>query len=708
MARLDHLGLEGHVARRCLEPLRRRGERLICRGEHRGRLACRLPGSHGRGIERVCLSHRSGEGGGRRLGLLLRLLPGSLRLADHRRKRVGLPLGLRGRLGVARVLEPLHRPRDDEGIGPRRDRGRRAQLELSSSAAADCHLRQIHAGGKSEDKARDRRGRSFRTRRRPGDLHDRAPAGLDRLSIAESEGHARLLVGRHTHHDPLDEARPDALPLPIRLHERKRVERHPVSGLAGDRLPGDRRPTADGKRPLARRRTGVGRERQVADGTPRPDDDLRRGHPCRQTAGRHRHLAVKTVEPGDDDAHHLPPSLAQQERARRVDRHGHEPEVGLWRTDDEPVDEARIITDLRAALAEKEPVGAVGRRREHQRRIEAPLVELPPAITPRHVVHPGHLTGVVDIRHDRHLRLRGSLGRRLDPLDDQRRIDRGTEPVRPDLDPQPIILLGLERIPIDIAPRIKSPRYLARRRQRLGTRGPVVAVGLADQRRSCHRQKNGIRGAARTIDLHADTIDRKLPRLEPAVEADSPGAVGRESDPQPQLLQGRAVEGHRRRLPPRKGTAEKKDLLVRSGQRRGGEDGRQPGGGGEQQPIGMISPSAVNLVPNLEDVAAIGGERDAEHGVGATVGAGGSDDPPVGSGDRENRPGPRIDLSGEHPDRESLSPLGVDEKAIDIAGRIEGAVDDPRQRDGGRLVVGPIGLRPRQHRKGIDEEGPGR
>ena len=118
----------------------------------------------------------------------------------------------------------------------------------------------------------------------------------------------------------------------------------------------------------------------------------------------------------------------------------------------------------------------------------------------------------------------------------------------------------------------------------------------------------------------------------------------------------------------------------------------------------MISPSAVNLVSDLEEIAAIGGKRDAEHGVGATIGAGGSDDPPVGSGDRENRPGPRIDLSGEHPDRESLSPLGIDEKAIDIAGRIEGAVDDPRQRDGGRLVVGPIGLRPRQHREGIDEE----
>ena len=118
----------------------------------------------------------------------------------------------------------------------------------------------------------------------------------------------------------------------------------------------------------------------------------------------------------------------------------------------------------------------------------------------------------------------------------------------------------------------------------------------------------------------------------------------------------------------------------------------------------MISTSAVDLVSDLEEIAAIGGKRDAEHGVGATVGAGGSDDPPVGSGDRENRPGPRIDLSGEHPDRESLSPLGVDEKAIDIAGRIEGAVDDPRQRDGGRLVIRPIGLRPRQHREGIDEE----
>ena len=605
-------------------------------------------------------------------------------------------------------MEPLHRPGDDEGIGPRRDRGRRAQLEIASSAAADRHLRQIHAGGKSEHKARDRRGRSFRTRRRPGDFHDRAPASFDRLSIAEPEGHARLLVSRHTHHDPLDEARPDALPLPIRLHERKRVEGHPGSGLTGDRLPGDRRPAADGQRPLARRRTGIGREGEIADGTPRPDDDLRRGHSRRQTGRRHRHLAVKTVEPGDDDAHHLPPPLAQQERARRVDRHGYKPEVGLWRTDDEPVDEARIITDLRAALADQEPVSAVGRRREQQRWVEAPLIELPPAVTPHHVVHTGHLTGVVDIRHDRHLRLRGSLGRRLDPLDDERRIDRGAEPVRPDLDPQPIILLRLERIPIDIAPRIKPPRHLARQRERLGVCGPVVAVGLANECLSGHRQKKRIRGAARTIDLHADTIDRKLPRLEPAVEADPPGAVGRNSDPQPQLLEGRAVECHRRRLPPRKTAAEEEDLLVRSGQRRGGEDGGQPGGSGEQQPVGMISPSAVNLVSDLEEIAAIGGKRDAEHGVGATVGAGGSDDPPVGSGDRENRPGPRIDLSGEHPDRESLSPLGIDEKAIDIAGRIEGAVDDPRQRDGRRLVVGPIGLRPRQHREGIDEERPPR
>ena len=122
----------------------------------------------------------------------------------------------------------------------------------------------------------------------------------------------------------------------------------------------------------------------------------------------------------------------------------------------------------------------------------------------------------------------------------------------------------------------------------------------------------------------------------------------------------------------------------------------------------MISASAVNLVPHLEDITTIDWKRDAEHDVGATVGAGGTDDPPVRSGDRDDRPGPRIDLSGEHPDRESLPPLGIDGKAIDIAGRIEGAVDDPRQRDGERLVVGPIGLRPRQHRKGIDEEGPGR
>ena len=69
LTRLDHLGLEGHIARCRLEPLRRRGERLICRGDHRGRLACRLPGSHGRLIERVRLSYGSGEGGGRRLGV---------------------------------------------------------------------------------------------------------------------------------------------------------------------------------------------------------------------------------------------------------------------------------------------------------------------------------------------------------------------------------------------------------------------------------------------------------------------------------------------------------------------------------------------------------------------------------------------------------------------------------------------------------------
>ena len=79
---------------------------------------------------------------------------------------------------------------------------------------------------------------------------------------------------------------------------------------------------------------------------------------------------------------------------------------------------------------------------------------------------------------------------------------------------------------------------------------------------SGHRQEEGIRGAARTIDLHADTIDRKLPRLEPAVEADSPGLVGPNGNPQPQLLEGRAVEGHGGRLPPRKTPAEEEDFLV--------------------------------------------------------------------------------------------------------------------------------------------------
>jgi hypothetical protein len=65
-------------------------------------------------------------------------------------------------------------------------------------------------------------------------------------------------------------------------------------------------------------------------------------------------------------------------------------------------------------------------------------------------------------------------------------------------------------------------------------------------------------------------------------------------------------------------------------------------------------------------------------------------------------------LSGEHPDREPLPLLGIEEEAIDIPGRVEGSVDDRRLADDHRLVFGSIGVRTGHHRERIDEKTPGR
>jgi hypothetical protein len=53
----------------------------------------------------------------------------------------------------------------------------------------------------------------------------------------------------------------------------------------------------------------------------------------------------------------------------------------------------------------------------------------------------------------------------------------------------------------------------------------------------------------------------------------------------------------------------------------------------------VITSTAVDLVADLERVAAGGGERERQDGIGAAVGARGTDDPPIGGGDRDDRSG---------------------------------------------------------------------
>ena len=426
---------------------------------------------------------------------------------------VGVGAGPLGRLRVAGICELRHALEHDR-IGAWRQLRVGGDLHLAiGSLLVDLQLGDFELGRQPGGGERDR---PLGTRTM-GHI-DRHLELLSRLRLPQFlflrchrnrrrvDGHRQRNVGRLPHH----ERSVGIIDIPDERRDAGRGVEIPLANAATAK---------HAERPSEWRRAIGRREHQHAAIAAGRNDSRRGGHSRRQALRLERDIAREAAEPDNEHVDHHPST--ERERGHRTLelvgigavclRQWHdqsEPGVGPPRLEHPcAVDPAAGVG---GEFADEQPVSAVGRRLERDRRVEAWAVEDASLKFRRTVVGKGHF-----------LRGDGPVGGGREALYEQRRVSGQAEPPRVKIKDPLLPRLRVEAKPVAVAPRVEATGNDIRQRDRLGPRRIVVRL-LLDRhllRRCQHRRRHDRRprhAAGDVEQISREVADGKQPTRESA------------------------------------------------------------------------------------------------------------------------------------------------------------------------------------------------